>query len=232
LELAIAVALTGVLLAAGPLPATPAITPDELARRVEERHRNLRDLTATFVQTYKSGALGREVKESGLLSLKNPGRMLWEYQDPEKKTFVSNGKSFYFYVPADKQVIVREQADLRGIAALLLSGRGDILSQFQVSLPQVTGTSGGLPQVTGRSGGAQDPPKGRDRLRLVPRKKDAEVEEVILDVDASARIVSIEVLDGQGNRSHFDFARVRENVGLKDQIFEFKVPRGVEVITG
>ena len=179
---------------------------------METRHRTLRDLTATFVQTYRSGALGREVKESGLLSLKNPGRMLWEYQQPEKKTFVSNGKSFYFYVPADKQVIVRDQADLRGIPALLLSGRGDILSQFQVT--------------------ALDAPAGRRRLRLVPRKKDAEVEEVVLEVDETARIVGIQVLDGSGNRSHFAFAQVRENVGLKDQIFEFKVPRGVEVITG
>lgn len=212
LELAAVLALTGSLLAAGPTPGTASSSADDLARRVETRHRSLRDLTATFVQTYRSGALGREVKESGLLSLKNPGRMRWEYQQPEKKTFVSNGKSFYFYVPADKQVIVRDQADLRGIPALLLSGRGDILSQFAVS--------------------ALDAPAGRQRLKLLPRKKDAEVEEVILDVDESARIVAIQVLDGQGNRSHFDFARVRENVGLKDQIFEFKVPRGVEVITG
>jgi outer membrane lipoprotein carrier protein len=212
LELAALLALTGSLLAAGTAPATTPGTPEDLARRVEERHRSLRDLTATFVQTYRSGALGREVKESGLLSLKNPGRMLWEYQQPEKKTFVSDGKSFYFYVPADKQVIVREQADLRGIPALLLSGRGDILSQFQVN--------------------AQTAPTGRQRLRLLPKKKDAEVEEVILDVDESARIMAIEVLDGQGNRSHFDFGKVRENVGLKDQIFQFRVPHGVEVISG
>jgi outer membrane lipoprotein carrier protein len=212
LELATVLALTGSLLALGAAPAAPAGSPDDLARRVESRHRSLRDLTASFVQTYRSGALGREVKESGLLSLKNPGRMLWEYEQPEKKTFVSNGKSFYFYVPADKQVIVREQADLRGIPALLLSGRGDILSQFAVTL--------------------QDAPAGRHRLRLLPRKKDSEVEDVILDVDDTARILSIQVLDGQGNRSHFEFTRVRENVGLKDEIFDFKVPRGVEVITG
>jgi outer membrane lipoprotein carrier protein len=212
LELAALLALTGTLLAAGSTPPPALGSPQDLARRVEERHHSLRDLTATFVQTYRSGALGREVKESGLLSLKNPGRMLWEYQQPEKKTFVSDGRSFYFYVPADKQVIVREQADLRGIAALLLSGRGDILSQFEVS--------------------AQTAPAGRQRLRLLPRKKDAEVDEVVLDVDESARIVAIEVLDGQGNRSHFDFANVRENVGLKDQIFQFKVPHGVEVISG
>ena len=212
LELTALLALTGSLLAAGATPATATGTPDDLARRVEERHRGLRDLTATFVQTYRSGALGREVKESGLLSLKNPGRMLWEYRQPEKKTFVSDGKSFYFYVPADKQVIVREQADLRGIPALLLSGRGDVLTQFQVS--------------------AQEAPAGRRRLRLLPRKKDAEMDEVILDVDESARILAIEVLDGQGNRSHFDFSELRENVGLKDQIFQFRVPHGVEVISG
>jgi outer membrane lipoprotein carrier protein len=211
LELAALLSLTGTLLLAGAAPA--AATPvEELARRVEERHRKLVDLTATFVQTYRSGALGRELKESGVLSLKSPGRMLWEYQQPEKKTFVSDGKSFYFYVPADKQVIVREQADLRGIPALLLSGRGDILSQFQVA--------------------AQEAPAGRRRMKLTPRTPDAEVQEVILDVDETARILAIQVLDGQGSRSRFDFDKIRENVGLKDQIFQFRVPRGVEVISG
>ena len=73
-------------------PARPSAAPaEDLARRVEERHRSARDLTARFVQTYRSGLLGRE-SSSGALSLKRPGRMRWEYEAPEKKTFVSDGK--------------------------------------------------------------------------------------------------------------------------------------------
>ena len=201
-------------LAAAVAAPPPTLTPAEaLARKVEARHRGLTDLTARFVQSYRSGVLGREVTERGTLSLKPPGRMLWEYREPERKTFVSDGRRFYFYVPAEKQVIVREQADLRGVPALLLAGRGDLLAQFSVTLGE-----GAAP--------------GLRRLVLVPRKPDPELEQAVLDVDTTDRIHGIVVLDTQGNRSRFRFDDIRENVGLRDRVFQFQVPRGVEVISG
>ena len=208
-----ALGLTGVLLSAlsvpSPSPASPA---EALALRIEARHRGVRDLSARFVQTYRSGALGREVVERGVLQVKPPGRMRWEYREPEKKTFVSDGKTSYFYVPAEKQVIRREQADSRDLPAMLLSGRADILSTFAVALE------------TGQA--------GRQRLRLTPRKAAPEIEHLYVDVDEEARIRGILVIDAQGNRSQFVFDDIRENVGLQDRLFQFEVPRGVEVITG
>jgi outer membrane lipoprotein carrier protein len=193
------------------VPGALAGEAEDLARRLEERHRRLTDLTARFVQKYRSGALGREVVERGVVSIKQPGRMRWEYQQPEKKLFVSDGKTFYFYVPADKQVLVREQAGERSVPAQLLSGRGDLLSEFKASI--------------------EDSPEGR-RLLLIPRSPDPEVESVLVDLDEQARIRSIEVVDAQGNRSLFEFHDIKENVGLKDKLFHFEVPRGVEVVTG
>jgi outer membrane lipoprotein-sorting protein len=32
--------------------------------------------------------------------------------------------------------------------------------------------------------------------------------------------------------SRFDFDDIRENVGLKDRLFRFEIPRGVEVVSG
>jgi len=185
---------------------------EAIARRVEARLVQPSDLRARFVQTYRSGMLGREVKESGRLALKRPGRMRWEYETPEKKTFVSDGRTFFFYVPADRQVIVRDQKDATGVAGLLLSGQGAPLEPF---LPRLESAPGGL-----------------TRLLLVPRKPDSEIEELRLDVDAEFRVRAIEVLDPQGNRSRFEFDELRENVGLKDELFRFEPPRGVEVIAG
>ena len=100
-------------------PAAPAAPPDAdaalartLLQRLEQHHARTADLVARFTQSYRSGMLGREVTERGVVSIKRPGRMLWEYRDPERKTFVSDGKRFYFYVPADRQVIVRDQSVL------------------------------------------------------------------------------------------------------------------------
>jgi outer membrane lipoprotein carrier protein len=211
-----ALGLTGTLAAAlafaGSASPTPPSPAEALARRIEARHRGVRDLTARFVQTYRSGALGREVVEKGVLSLKPPSRMRWEYRDPEKKTFVSDGKTSFFYVPADRQVIRRETSDSRDLPAMLLSGHADIVGTFDVALE------------TG--------PAGLQRLRLTPRKPEPEIEHLYVDVDSGDRIRAILVLDAQGNRSQFAFEDIRENVGLDDRLFRFEVPRGVEVIAG
>jgi outer membrane lipoprotein-sorting protein len=38
-------------------------------------------------------------------------------------------------------------------------------------------------------------------------------------------------LDKQGGRSSFTFTNLKENRDLSDKIFEFQIPRGVDVIT-
>lgn len=192
-----------------PLIAAQASAADGLIQRVEERTRRTATLSADFVQSYSSAALGRELRERGTLRIKRPGRMLWEYKEPERKTFVSDGKAFYFYVPEDKQVIVRERSGEQGIAVSLLSGEAGILSQFHASLED-----------------------GSGRIKLVPRSPDPELERAFLDVDAEARIVGIEIWDAQGNRSRFRFEKLKENVALDDRLFRFEVPRGVAVIAG
>ena len=197
------------LLAAAPAADSPA---EALARRIEQRHRGLSDLQARFTQRYRSGLIGREVVERGTVSLKPPGRMLWLYQQPERKTFVSDGHRFYFYVPADKQVIVREQGGEQGVTGLLL-GRSDILETFEASLETPA-----RPEI--------------QRLRLSPRKPDGEVDRVLLEVDLTARIRAIDVEDAQGNHSRFEFEGFQENQNLPDSLFRFEVPKGVEVVTG
>lgn len=202
------VGLPGALVAA--LLAQPA-SAEGLIKRVLERTRRTTTLSADFIQTYRSAALGRELVERGTLQIKRPGRMRWEYQQPEKKTFISDGKTFYFYVPSERQVIVREQSGERGVAVSLLSGEAGILSQFQAS-PE--------PEGEGR------------RVKLVPRKPDPDVDRAYLELDADARIVGIEIWDAQGNKSRFTFGRLRENVALDDRLFRFQVPKGVAVIGG
>jgi outer membrane lipoprotein-sorting protein len=38
-------------------------------------------------------------------------------------------------------------------------------------------------------------------------------------------------VDAQGGTSSIAFANLKENVGLADREFEFKIPRGVDVVT-
>jgi outer membrane lipoprotein carrier protein len=211
-----ALLLTLLFAAPGPSGQTER-EPDEaargLVRRIEERHARASDLVARFTQSYRSGMLGREVVERGVVSIKRPGRMRWEYEDPEPKLFVSDGRTFYFYVPADRQVVVSEQDAERSLAGRLLSGRGGLLEEFTASLDEPL-------------------EEGVLRVRLVPLRPQAEVERAFVDAEPSGLIRSILLEDVQGNRSRFRFEGVRENTRLRDELFRFQVPAGVEVIRG
>jgi outer membrane lipoprotein carrier protein len=213
-----AVLLLLALAVLSPRPALPAVDPDadlarSLVKRIEERHGRTADLVARFTQSYRSGMLGREVVERGVLSIKRPGRMRWEYKDPDSKLFVSDGRTFYFYVPEDKQVVVSEQDVERSLAARLLSGRGGLLEEFDASLEEPL-------------------EEGVLRVKLVPRREQPDVAQAFVDVEPSGRIRSILLVDVQGNRTRFRFEGVRENTGLPEKLFRFEVPPGVEVIRG
>jgi outer membrane lipoprotein carrier protein len=184
-----------------------------LVRAIEEHHARLTDMVARFEQSYRSGMLGRQIVESGVVSIKRPGRMRWEYKEPEPKLFVSDGRSFYFYVPADKQVIVSEQDPKHSLAARLLSGQGGLADEFDATLETPL-------------------EEGVLRLKLVPKQPQADVERATIDAEPGGRIRSILLEDPQGNRTRFRFDAVRENTGLEERLFRFAVPKGVEVVRG
>jgi outer membrane lipoprotein carrier protein len=201
------------LLSAAGATGEPSASARGLVRAIEQHHAQARDIVARFTQSYRSGMLGHEIVERGVVQIKRPGRMRWEYKDPEPKLFVSDGHSFYFYVPADRQVVVSEQDPGRSLAARLLSGQGGLLDEFDATLEEPV----------------ED---GVMRLRLVPKTPQADVEQAEVDAEPGGRIRAILLQDVQGNRTRFRFDNVRENTGLPDRLFRFDVPRGVEVIRG
>jgi outer membrane lipoprotein carrier protein len=209
--LLVAVAVLNALLPQAPSHSrlTPA-SAQEIVAAIDARHRGLRDFEARFVQVYRSGVLGQEVIESGSLRFKRPGRMRWEYRKPERKLFVCDGARYYFYVPADRQVIVRVRGGDQGLAFRLLSGEIAIAREFTPVVEQAG------PDTT--------------RLRLTPRRPDAEVQSIVLDVDSAFRLRALEIRDLQDNVSQFRFEDIRENRGFADGDFRFEIPAGVEVL--
>ncbi len=198
--------------------AQPTPTPaSALARAVQAHYQQVRDFTAAFEQAYVGGVLKRRTVERGVVAIKKPGRMRWDYESPEKKLFVSDGTRMYFYVPADKQVRVSRMPDDGRVPTpiLFLAGRGDLLRDFRVE------------EVA-----APDGASAARALRLRPVRPEPEYETLTLVVDASSYVLKqLIVVDGQGGISTFTFTDLRENVGVPDSRFVFTMPRGVDVVT-
>src|SRR5277367_4639291 len=88
---------------------------------LEARYRAATTTQATFLERYmESGRLQRV--EAGQAYFRRPGKMRWEYASPEKNLFLVDGKTAWFYVPADRSVTrvpAKGSADWRTPLALL-----------------------------------------------------------------------------------------------------------------
>ena len=75
------------------------------ARMVEARLNEVQGLVARFTQTLESPALPQPQVESGVVYFLRPGRMRWEYSEPEGKLAIADGERTHLYLPQDRQVI-------------------------------------------------------------------------------------------------------------------------------
>jgi outer membrane lipoprotein carrier protein len=187
---------------------------DVLAQSLEQRYQRIHDFSADFTHTYRGGLLRTQATEQGRMAIKKPGMMRWEYTTPEKKLFVSDGRKIYSYIPQDRQVIVSDvpAEDEATTPALFLTGKGDIARDFIASFA--------------------DASRGLYALKLVPRRAEQDYEYLVLIVDpATLQIRALTARDPQGGESTFTFGNLKENQGLSDKDFVFRIPRGVDVIT-
>src|SRR5919197_1610720 len=110
---------------------TPAASLNSLVTGVERSFATMKDFSADFVQIFQD-PLNQKQQESGHLYLMRPRMMRWEYKNPDDKLFVSDGKTVYYYVPADRQVnkeAVKESFDDR-VPLMFLLGRSNLRNEF------------------------------------------------------------------------------------------------------
>jgi outer membrane lipoprotein carrier protein len=193
-------------------------TAPELAAALQRKYDGIKDFSADFTHVYEGGVLRKQITERGRLIVKKPGKMRWDYTDPEPKQFVSDGVKMYSYIPQDKQVIVANvPSDAESpTPTLFLAGKGNVTRDFTPSLVDAPAGS----------------PAGVRALKLVPKAKQRDYDWLVLVLDpGSLALRGLQTIDAQGGKSSFSFANLKENVGLTDKEFAFKIPRGVDVVT-
>ena len=184
---------------------------------VERYFAGMNDYSSDFVQNSQD-QLNRKREAAGHLYLKKGKMMRWEYKSPEEQLFVSDGKTVYLYVPADKQVNkepVKDTFDDR-MPLMFLLGRSNLRDEFKSfallqSKPFLAGTK---------------------VIRMTPKRK-TDLKDLIMEVDpASYQIRKLSFTHADGSQEDFIFSNIRVNTGLKASQFEFKVPPGAVVVDG
>jgi outer membrane lipoprotein carrier protein len=188
-----------------------AVRADPLIRRVESRYNRVRTLSLRYREVLvQEGHLRRP--ESGLLTLRKPGKMRWEYDSPAGKLFVSDGKQLYLYTPADQRVErsnLTMSADLRAPMAFLL-GHLDLKREFGSFSTRADGANTWL-----------DATAKNDRLPY-------ERIELLVAPDASIR--QLNVVGRDQSTLSFSFSDETLNPPVNEKLFQFTVPPGAELV--
>jgi outer membrane lipoprotein carrier protein len=221
------------------MPAGRAETSAQAApvvRALEARYRAAKTLKAVFLERYQDGRSGLQV-ESGTVYFSRPGRMRWEYESPEPKLFVTDGKLVWFFVPADHTVTrspMKSSSDLRTPLALL-TGKvklAELCADIAMSAtaPGVQGqiVLSCLPRGATRQAGssAQD---GDVRMGVLsPAER---LDRVLLEVDpVTGELSDVRVSEPGGVELEYRFGNWQDNLPLEESLFHFEPPRGVDIV--
>lgn len=212
-------ALTTVVAALPASAAEAPETPAAIAARVQKAFDAAADFSAEFRHTHMAAAhKGKAHSEKGVVYIKKPGLMRWDYSEPTVKNFIVDGQRLWFYKPEEAQVIVNDkfkQADISGGLSFLWTSK-KLSDEFTIEH-----WKGPDPQ------GAEVP---QAAIKLSPKQQDPNVKNVVFYVGADGFINKAMVKDHLGNLNVLELRNVKTNLGLKKEAFLYVPGDGVKVI--
>ena len=210
----IALVITVAFLIAVPSPGSCADEADQALALVRTTYASLEGLKADFVQTEERPGVGVSVREEGTFSFNPPDLMRWDYRGKRPHAVVINRSKIWIHTPSRKQIVVRELTpqEMRRGAATFLSGLDGIEEDFTV-------------QSRATSPGESIP------LDLFPLEDNLPYDKISILVAAGSGLVErIAIYHKLGNVTTITFHDIKAGVELDDELFEWNVPEGTEII--
>jgi outer membrane lipoprotein carrier protein len=154
--------------------------------------------------------------ESGVLYLRKPGRMRWEYSSPAGKVFISDGKEVVLYSPDDKRAEkskLKESEDMRAPLAFLL-GKLDFKKEFKSFQIKVVAT-GAITQ---------------NWIAAEPKSENLAYSKVEFVATSEGQIQRVRITGQDQSQLDFTFANEQLNAPVAPSLFTFHAPPGVQVV--
>lgn len=190
-------------------------TVDEIVEKLQKNYSSMKDYEADFIQEAKIKGYPRTQESSGKVFFKKGGKMRWNYDKPEKQEIVTDGTTLWMYTPSLNQVMQAgfSMTNQSRVAQAFLSGMGSIRDDFDMS--------GGELDETGIS----------YRIMLIPKDVTEKIKSLELTVDAKTFYIKrSRMTDIYDNVTIVSLSDFKINSGLADSLFDFVIPKGVEVV--
>jgi outer membrane lipoprotein carrier protein len=193
----------------------------EVVKQLQARYEKMKDLQADFSQKTKIEGFERPVTSSGKVYIKKPGRLRWDYLDPATEQIYVNQEDVKVYVPEHKQVLVGKLTQMAASKAPLelLQGAAKLDESFEIEPTRGKDRgAGGMPLIT-----------------LIPKAKDQEssqnLQKIVVEVFPKTYFIrTVSLHEVSGNVAVFEFSNLKPNLGLGNEVFDFKTPADVEVV--
>lgn len=186
-----------------------AVFSETPAESLQAKLNAIKTMTASFDQVVK--AKKREVsRSSGTMALQRPGRFRWQTVEPMEQLVIADGSKMWVYDVDLEQVTVKKQdKGLGGTAALFLSGYDDTVTHdFEVTQK----VSGNVTTF--------------DLKSKLPKENFQQIKMIF----TGNNLTGLELHDQLGQITTVKLAKIKANPTLAAKLFQFKPPKGVDVV--
>lgn len=207
--------LIGIIVGLYGISAAAEESVNEVINKLQASYDQTEDFSATFTQETVSKSIGAPAIMNGKMYIKKPGMMRIDYTDPKKWQIISDGVTSWLYFPDDKQVRIYKTAEAFENVPFLnfLFGKGKISDDFTASFGELDKSEAANNYL----------------LVLAPKSADSTIERVLILVSKSDYLIKqLNTYDVLGSVIRIGFKDIALNSGLKDSMFHFIVPSGVE----
>jgi len=212
---------------------------DAVLEQFEARYRAARSLSATFLQEYSdNGKVTR--KEAGKSYFLHPGKMRWDYEAPEKNTFLADGKYVWFITPEDHtatRMAAKKSGDWRTPLAFLTNGikLSRICAQVERAA-DVSPREAGYKVYRCELRGAEDTDANREgggRQRGAAKVHAAKgAGAVLFELSPQGELSRILIDERAGIQVEFTFKDWQWNPVLPKTLFQFEAQPGMVIVNG
>ncbi len=189
---------------------------DSILKEMDKKQKGVKDIKASFIQEKMMELLEEKLISQGRMKYKKPDKMSWEYSAPDPLLMIIKRKEMWLYYPDMK---VAEKYDLAGTGETLglFVGFGKSMEylkkNYQIRLLRKKKNFCSLELI----------PKREEELRYISK--------MILWIDTKEYWpVKTKIFEPNGDTTLIEFKNIKINTKIPDSEFEFKVPKGVEVV--
>jgi outer membrane lipoprotein carrier protein len=178
---------------------------------IEDRYSG-RDFTATFSQRSRLAAIDITETAQGKAFFSHPGKMRWEYLEPEKHEIITNGTTLWIFRPEDNQVVQGEARTFfkAGAGGAFLSDIRLIRTAYTITLERND--------------------NGFAELLLIPKQKNPEISSIRIRIFQDTFMIDrVETTNVYGDTTTLEFMDI-EFRKLDPSLFEFVVPKGTDLL--